>query len=105
VFDSGTTGHYILLDTACINKRTATKPISVKLPNGQHIKSSPFPNLPAKALEAHVFPGLNGQALLSIGTFCDAGCTATFTAKDVIITLAGRSSYQEDVSHQDCGKR
>jgi hypothetical protein len=70
-------GHYILLDTACINKRTATTPISVKLPNGQYI-------------EDHVFPGLNGQALLSIGTFCDAGCTATFTAMDVIITLGGQ---------------
>jgi hypothetical protein len=67
----------------------------VRLPNGQHINSShvatlPFPNLPTKALEAHVFPRLNGQALLSIGTFCDAGCTATFTATDVTITLGGQ---------------
>jgi hypothetical protein len=95
IFDSGTMGHYILLDTACINKWSATKPISVKLPNGQYIESLhvamlPFPNLPAKALEAHVFPGLNDQALLSIGTFCDAGCTATFTATEVIITLGGQ---------------
>jgi hypothetical protein len=54
------------------------------------VATLPFPNLLAKALEAHVFPGLNGQALLSIGTFCDAGCTATFTATDVIITLGGK---------------
>jgi hypothetical protein len=80
---------------ACINKRIATRPITVKLPNGQHINSShiatlPFPNLLTKALEAHVFPGLNGQALLSIRTFCDAGCMATFTATEVIITLGGK---------------
>jgi hypothetical protein len=67
---------------------------SVRLLNGQYINSShtallPFPKLPQKALEAHVFPGLNGQALLSIGTFCDAGCIATFTATEVIITLDG----------------
>jgi hypothetical protein len=83
------------LDTTCTNKITAEKPISVRLPNGHYITSShtaslPFPKLPQKALEAHVFPGLNGQALLSIGTFCDAGCIATFTATDVIITLNGK---------------
>jgi hypothetical protein len=95
IFDSGTTGHYILLDTACINKRVTTKPINVILPNGKRIISTheatlPFPHLPQKALEAHIFPGLNGQALLSIGVFCDAGCMATFTATDVIITLGGK---------------
>jgi hypothetical protein len=37
-----------------------------------------------------VFPGLNGQALLSIGTFCDAGCTALFTATAVIIAREGK---------------
>jgi hypothetical protein len=37
-----------------------------------------------------VFPGLNGQALLSIGTYCDAGCTALFTATAVIIARDGK---------------
>jgi hypothetical protein len=95
IFDSGTTGHYIRLDTACIERRPTNQPIIVKLPNGECITSThqatlPFPDLPAKALEAHIFPGLNGHALLSIGIFCDAGCTATFTAKEVIIALGSK---------------
>jgi hypothetical protein len=36
-----------------------------------------------KAVHVHVFPDLNSHALLSIGTFCDAGCTATFSATKV----------------------
>jgi hypothetical protein len=95
IFDSGTTGHYILCDTACFDKRPTSQPLTVTLPNGEKIKSTheatlPFPNLPKKALEAHVFPGLNGQALLSIGTFCDAGCTALFTTMAVIIARDGK---------------
>jgi hypothetical protein len=95
IFDSGTTGHYILCDTACFDKHPTSSPLTVTLPNGEQIKSTheatlPFPNLPKKALEAHVFPELNGHALLSIGTFCDAGCTALFTATAVVIEKDGK---------------
>jgi hypothetical protein len=95
IFDSGTTGHYILCDTACFNNRPTNHPLIVTLPNGEQIKSTheatlSFPNLPKKTLEAHAFPGLNGQALVSIRTFCDAGCTALFTTTAVIITREGK---------------
>jgi hypothetical protein len=95
IFDSGTTGHYIMLDTACINKQPATKPIVFILPNRQRITSTheaklPFLDLPDKAVQAYVFPGLNGHALLSIGTFCDAGCTATFLATTINIEKHGK---------------
>jgi hypothetical protein len=52
--------------------------------------SLPFPNLPKRALKAHLFPALKGQALLSISTFCDEGCTATFTDTTDKITHTGR---------------
>jgi hypothetical protein len=51
----------------------------------------PFPHLPQQALQAHLFSDLNGQALLSIGTFCDAGCTAQFTATTVTISYQGHT--------------
>jgi hypothetical protein len=38
-----------------------------------------------------VFPGLSNHALLSIGTFCDAGCIAIFTATEVIIQHKGNT--------------
>jgi hypothetical protein len=96
IFDSGTTGHYIMLTTECTNRQIATHPITVTLPNGGKIQSShtatlPFTHLPSKAIEAHLFPELNGQALLSIGTFCDAGCTALFEATGVKILFKGNT--------------
>jgi len=36
-------------------------------------------------MQAHVLPALS-HSLISIGKFCDAGCTATFNAKNVTIT-------------------
>jgi hypothetical protein len=84
-----------MLDTTCIDKQPATKLIIVILPNGQRIASTheaklPFPDLPEKAVHAHVFPDLNSHALLSIETFCDAGCTATFSATRVNIEKQGK---------------
>jgi hypothetical protein len=96
IFDTGTTGHYLLLDTVCTDKQVTQQPIWVNLPNGAKISSShtamlPFPHLPQQALYARLFPNLNGQALLSIGTFCDAGCMAEFTAITVTISYQGRT--------------
>jgi hypothetical protein len=61
-----------------------------KHPKRTHEATLPFPNLPKKALEVHVFPGLNGHALLSIRTFCDTGCTALFTDTAVVIARDGK---------------
>jgi hypothetical protein len=91
IIDTGTTGHYLLLDSTCVDKRITTQPIHVMLPDGSAIQSSheavlPFPQLPQATLKAHIFPDLRGQALLSMGTFCDAGCMAIFDATSVKIT-------------------
>ena len=59
------------------------------MPNGEIITSShiallPPHNLPDKAREAHVFPGLQ-KLLISIGTLCDNNCIAVFDEKRVTI--------------------
>jgi hypothetical protein len=92
IFDTGTTGHYILMDSNCAIKKTTTHPIQITHPNGAIIQSThtahlPFPALPTQALEAHVFPDLKNHALLSIGVFCDAGCTVHFTDTSVQVKL------------------
>jgi hypothetical protein len=66
------------------------------LPNGDRIQSSHkadllFKDLPTSSLRAHLFPHLQGQALLYMGVFCDAGCTANFTAKTVQIIYQGKT--------------
>ncbi len=34
----------------------------------------------------HIFPALETHSLVSVGNFCDNGCTATFDAAGVIIS-------------------
>jgi hypothetical protein len=90
IFDTGTTGHYLLLDTQCLDTKITEQPLLVTLPNGKIIQSShtaklPFPNLPQHAIEAHIFPDLLNHTLLSIGVFCDAGCTVEFTKNRVMV--------------------
>ena len=89
VADSGTTGHYITPTTPCTNKQIATQPIPIKMLNGEIITSShitllPQHNLPYKARQAHIFPGVQ-KPLISIGTLCDNNCIAFFDEKRVTI--------------------
>jgi hypothetical protein len=82
------------------------QPISVTLPNGNCIISShqallPFLHLPLGAIDVHIFPDLQGQALLSIGTFCNAGCTVVFSATEVRIEFNRKTVLTE--CHQAYG--
>jgi hypothetical protein len=90
IFNTGTTRHYLLLDTQCLDKQPTDQPLQVTLPNGKVIQSShmaklPFPNLPQQAIDTHIFPNLHNHALLSIRVFCDAGCTVEFTRNKVMV--------------------
>ena len=42
-----------------------------------------LPMLPPAARHIHIVPDLASTSLLSMGQFCDAGCTVTFTATAV----------------------
>ena len=75
--------------TPCTNKQIATQPIPIKMPNGEILTSShilllPQHNLPDKARQSHIFPGLQ-KPLISIGTLCDNNCIAVFDEKRVTI--------------------
>jgi hypothetical protein len=93
ILDSGSSAHY-LTATAAQNLTTApTLPISIVLPDGSLLSSQetmllPLPpnNLPILATTAHVVPNLSPHSLLSIGQYCDAGCTATLTATTATIS-------------------
>jgi hypothetical protein len=67
IFDTGTTGHYMLLDTACTELEPTQHPICVTLANGHTITSTHtakllFAMLLEAAQQAHVF--LSNHALL-----------------------------------------
>ena len=89
VADTGTTGHYLALDSPCSNKQKAVHPLPIHTPNGEVIKSTQtellaHPDLPLQTRQAHIFPGIT-KVLLSIGKLCEHGCETTFNNKSVDI--------------------
>jgi hypothetical protein len=90
ILDSGTTGHYLLLDAPCTNKQPTARPLQVKLPNGHTIESTHtcelhLPGLLPPVRKAHLFPALAGHSLLSVGQLCDQGCDVTFLHDSVVV--------------------
>ena len=74
------------------NKRIASVPIAIHNPNGEimystHTAELFLPDLPLAARQVHIVPALESQSLISIGQFCDAGCTVAFTATTVTVSL------------------
>ena len=70
--------------------------IDVVLPNHACISSThtaklTLPQLPAPATAVHLFPSLATGSLLSIGQFCDHGCTATFTKTKATVSHNGET--------------
>lgn len=89
IADSGSSGHFCTPSAAVTNIRPTRVSIPVTLPDGSVIHSSHeadlnVPALPIEARRAHIFPNLT-STLISIGTLCDSGCSATFTATKVTI--------------------
>ena len=88
--DSGTSGHFLKSNSPCVSKRTAIKPLGIRMPGGHIIYSShadllPQNTLPIEARQANTFHDLKNKALLSIGKFCDNRCLAIFDDKKVYI--------------------
>jgi hypothetical protein len=82
ILDTGATAIFIMEGTPVRNKRVATKPLSISLPDGTKIKSTHccdinIPGLP-KTLIGHIVPSLSIASLIGVRVLCDAGCTVTF---------------------------
>ena len=93
VAETGTTGHYMTLESPCDNKQLAINPPPIRMPKGEIITSKHTAllskqDLPIEARKENIFPGLN-KALMSIGTICDHGYQATFDDKIVLILKKG----------------
>ena len=91
IADTGCTGHFLVVDSPCTNQQHSANGIHVTLPNRQTIQATHTceldqPQLPGGARTAHKFPHL-AHPLVSIGQLCDHGCSATFTAAEVRVTL------------------
>ena len=58
-----------------------------------------LPMLPLAARHVHIVPDLACPTLLSMGQFCDSGCTAIFNADNVTISLDDTVLL---TGHRDC---
>jgi hypothetical protein len=90
LFDSGCTGNFILSNSPCLNKTLTTNPLTVRLPNGQTMKSThtatlDIPQLSASAKAAHIFPARENNPLLSVVQLCDEGYFVFFSIDEVKI--------------------
>ena len=82
IADTGATSIFIMDGVDVDNKRVATNPITINLPDGRQVKSSHvcdfiIPGLPSR-LVGHVVPGLAVASLVGIRPLCKAGCKVVF---------------------------
>jgi hypothetical protein len=93
--DSGCTSNVLSATAPCSDKQAAHVPLNVNMPNGTTIQSSHTCNLlltdlPPKARQAHILPGLVHNSLISVGQLCDNGCSVTFTQDQVTVSKNGK---------------
>jgi hypothetical protein len=83
IADAGATAHFAIPGVPVINKRIATTPLIINLPDGEQLQSShtcelDITWLPRAARIAHIVPGLQHTSLISIKVLCDAGCKVSY---------------------------
>jgi hypothetical protein len=85
IADTGATSIFIMEGVDVVNKRIATKPLIINLPDGKKVKSTHvcdiiIPGLPTVLL-GHIVPSLTVASLIGIRPLCKAGCTVVFDDK------------------------
>ena len=89
IADTGASGHYFMTTAPVYNIHGAAIPTIVSTAAGHAITLSAIavinaPHLPLDARTGHIMPNFTNN-LIGIGKICDAQCTVTFTATEVIV--------------------
>eukprot|EP00804_Cyclotella_cryptica_P001916 CCRYP_007354-RA/>CCRYP_007354-RA protein AED:0.51 eAED:0.51 QI:0/0/0/0.5/0/0/2/0/143 len=90
IANTGASGHYFLPQATLTNINAHAPCTTIRTAMGQPLFSMGtatinLPTIPPGTWHGHIVPGLTHN-LISIGTLCDAGCTAHFTADTLTIT-------------------
>jgi hypothetical protein len=106
--ESGCTGHFLLVNTPCLNKVKSQTPLTVRLPNGATMESShtaevDIPELNAAASKAHVLPGMANHSLLSVGQLCDEGYIFPLKNTSVTVCNSQKSKFLSGPRDLDTG--
>eukprot|EP00804_Cyclotella_cryptica_P024875 CCRYP_011786-RA/>CCRYP_011786-RA protein AED:0.28 eAED:0.28 QI:0/0/0/1/1/1/2/0/729 len=92
IADTGASGHYFLPEVPLTNINAHAPRTTILTATGQPLYSTGIatlnlPTIPPVTQYGHVVPGLTHN-LISIGTLCDAGCTALFMATTLTVADA-----------------
>ncbi len=92
--DTGATSIFVMDGVDVANKRLATKPLTVNLPDGRKVKSTHgcdinIPGLPV-TLTGHIIPDLKTASLISICPLCKVGCKVVFGNEKCDVVYKGR---------------
>eukprot|EP00804_Cyclotella_cryptica_P017260 CCRYP_016818-RA/>CCRYP_016818-RA protein AED:0.44 eAED:0.63 QI:0/0/0/1/0/0/2/0/198 len=88
IADTGASGHYFLAEAPLTNINTHAPRTTIRTATGQPLYSTGtatlnLPTIPQVTQQGHIVPSLTHNL---IGTLCDAGCTALFTANTLTVT-------------------
>ena len=83
IADAGATAHFAIPGAPVINKKIASNPLTINLPDGEQLHSThtcelDIPWLPQAARIAHIIPGIQHTSLISIKVLCDMGCKVSY---------------------------
>ena len=107
IADTGATSIFIMEGVPVKNKRVASHPLTINLPNGAKVRSTHecdvmYPGLPVK-LTGHIVPGLTISSLIGIRVLCEAGCNVIFNKNychiiyNGVIILRGHKDPKTDL--------
>eukprot|EP00804_Cyclotella_cryptica_P019117 CCRYP_019440-RA/>CCRYP_019440-RA protein AED:0.47 eAED:0.43 QI:0/-1/0/1/-1/1/1/0/219 len=90
IADTGASGHYFLPEAPLTNINAHAMVTTIWSATGQPLYSTGtatlnLPTMPLVTQQGHIVPGLTHN-LISIGTPCNAGCTALFMANTLTVT-------------------
>jgi hypothetical protein len=85
IADTGATSIFIMEGVDVDNKRPATVPLTINLPEGKQVQSTHvcdirIPGLPT-VLTGHIVPSLRIASLIGIRPLCKVGCKLIFDNK------------------------
>ena len=95
ILDLEATSHFLVSTVPMSNVQPVMTPLTTKLPDEAHIKSTTtcmlaLPGLTMKAKEVHIILGLSHHSLLSVVTSCNAGCEVNFNKIGWTIKYRGK---------------
>ena len=88
-----------MADTPMQNVRIAPNPLTIKLPDGNTVRSThicdvEIPGLP-HVLEGHIVPALNVASLIGIRILCKVGCPVVFNDTACYVKYNGNIIIRE----------